>query len=72
MLYTAPDQELHVLNPAAAFLWNFAEETPWAHLDIAGTGWTTKSKAYQGRGATGVGVRLLLELLRDFDPKSLD
>jgi leucyl aminopeptidase len=59
-------------STAAAFLWNFAEETPWAHLDIAGTGWTTKSNAYQGRGATGVGVRLLLELLRDFDPKSLD
>jgi len=59
-------------STAAAFLWHFAEDTPWAHLDIAGTGWTSKTHPYQGRGATGVGVRLLLELLRDFDPKALD
>jgi leucyl aminopeptidase len=51
-------------STAAAFLAAFAEGTPWVHLDIAGTGWTTKAAAYQPRGATGVGVRLLIETLR--------
>jgi len=50
-------------STAAAFLAAFAGETPWVHLDIAGTGWTNRPSAYQPRGATGVGVRLLLELL---------
>ena len=52
---------------AAAFLAAFAGELPWVHLDIAGTAWTERSpKAYVGRGATGVGVRLLVQLLRDW------
>jgi leucyl aminopeptidase len=55
-------------STAAAFLWEFAGDTPWAHLDIAGTGWTEKAAAYQPRGATGVAVRLLARLLRDWDP----
>jgi len=58
-------------STAAAFLWHFAEDTPWVHLDIAGTGWTGKTGPYQPRGATGVGVRLLLELLRDFEESQL-
>ena len=42
------------------------------HLDIAGTAWTTSAPGgYQPRGATGVGVRLLLELLRDWDDAKL-
>lgn len=52
---------------AAAFLGSFAEDTPWAHLDIAGTAWTqekTAEKPYIPKGATGVGVRLILELLK--------
>jgi leucyl aminopeptidase len=49
---------------AGAFLSHFAEGTPWAHLDIAGTAWTDKADACQPPGATGVGVRLLVELLR--------
>lgn len=49
---------------AGAFLSHFAEGTPWAHLDIAGTAWTSKPDACQPLGATGVGVRLLVELLR--------
>ena len=59
-------------STAAAFLWHFAEDTPWVHLDIAGTGWTGKTGPYQPRGATGVGVRLLLEVLRDFDESRLE
>ncbi len=52
---------------AAAFLNAFAGDYPWAHLDIAGTAWTdSKPKAYQPKGATGVGVRLLLQALRDW------
>ncbi|MBI2184591.1 MAG: leucyl aminopeptidase [Thaumarchaeota archaeon] len=53
---------------AAAFLGNFVGDTPWVHLDIAGTAWTqdgTAEKTYIPRGATGVGVRLIIELLRN-------
>ena len=39
---------------------HFVGDTPWVHLDIAGTAWTTTPACgYQPRGATGVGVRLL-------------
>jgi leucyl aminopeptidase len=50
-------------STAAAFLAAFAGDTPWVHLDIAGTAFTSRPGACQARGATGVGVRLLLELL---------
>jgi leucyl aminopeptidase len=48
---------------AAAFLAHFAEDTPWAHLDIAGTAWGAESKDYYTTGATGTGVRTLLQWL---------
>lgn len=52
---------------AAGFLAAFVGDYPWAHLDIAGTAWVEKpSRAYQARGATGVGVRLLVELLQGY------
>jgi leucyl aminopeptidase len=52
---------------AGAFLENFVGEYPWVHMDIAGTAWTdSKPKAYTPKGATGVGVRLLIQLLRDW------
>jgi leucyl aminopeptidase len=51
-------------STAAGFLAAFVGDTPWVHLDIAGTAWVTKAGPYQPLGATGVGVRLLLELLR--------
>jgi leucyl aminopeptidase len=44
---------------AAYFLKEFAEETPWAHLDIAGTAWLEESKPYTASGPTGMGVRTL-------------
>jgi leucyl aminopeptidase len=53
-------------STAAAFLGAFVGDTPWVHLDIAGTGWTGKPGPYQPRGATGVGVRLMLEVLREW------
>ncbi len=52
---------------AAALLSKFAESYPWAHLDIAGTAWTEEGKPYTPKGGTGVGVRLLVELLRNWD-----
>jgi leucyl aminopeptidase len=59
-------------STAAAFLSHFVGDTPWAHLDIAGTAWVTAAQnGYQPRGATGVGVRMLLELLRRWDDAKL-
>ncbi|MEA3465968.1 MAG: leucyl aminopeptidase [Thermodesulfobacteriota bacterium] len=49
---------------AAAFLQKFVGETPWAHLDIAGTAWEDKGSPGHPTGATGVGVRLLVEYLQ--------
>jgi leucyl aminopeptidase len=46
---------------AASFLEEFVGETPWAHLDIAGTAWDV-GRQYVGNGATGYGVRLLVAL----------
>jgi leucyl aminopeptidase len=54
---------------AAAFLRNAIEKTPWIHIDIAGVAWTqvaTKSKPYNPKGATGFGVRLILDYLQKF------
>ncbi len=48
---------------AAAFLEAFADGMPWAHLDIAGTAWTERDRPYVPKGAVGVGVRLLIELM---------
>jgi leucyl aminopeptidase len=53
------------LVTAAYFLKEFAGDTPWVHLDIAGTAWTEKDKPYVPKGATGIGVRLLLNLLKE-------
>jgi len=44
---------------AAQFIARFVNDKPWAHLDIAGTAWTTKDLATTPKGATGFGVRLL-------------
>ena len=51
---------------AAAFLRGAVGRTPWAHLDIAGTAWTqagTAKRPYNPGGATGFGVRLILDYL---------
>jgi len=52
------------VSTAAAFLQEFVGDTPWVHLDIAGTGWTAQRTPYHRGGGTGVGVRLLLEWVR--------
>ena len=53
---------------AAAFLRNAIENTPWVHMDIAGVAWTqigTKDKPYNPKGATGFGVRLIIDYLQN-------
>lgn len=52
------------LVTAAYFLKEFTGDTPWVHLDIASTVWNTKEKPYRSKGATGIGVRLLLNLIK--------
>ena len=52
------------LSSSGYFLKEFAGETPWVHLDIAGTAWIDKGRPYIPKGATGIGVRLLLSFLR--------
>jgi leucyl aminopeptidase len=49
---------------AALFLREFVGDTAWAHLDIAGPSFLEKDRVYDQRGATGVGVRTLVELIR--------
>ena len=46
----------------ALFIKEFAGNLPWVHMDIAGTAWAEEPKPYQPKGATGVGVRTLVEL----------
>ena len=49
------------------FLEHFIDGTPWVHLDIAGTSWNVKHIGYHpNSGATGVGVRLLAELVQNW------
>jgi leucyl aminopeptidase len=50
---------------AALFIKEFTGDLPWVHMDIAGTAWAEEPKPYQPKGATGVGVRTLVELARD-------
>jgi leucyl aminopeptidase len=51
----------------AIFLSKFVEKTPWVHLDIAGPASIEKERPYIPRGGTGAGVRLLIQLLRDWN-----
>jgi leucyl aminopeptidase len=48
---------------AAAFLSKFVGDYPWAHLDIASTAWAEENRPYTPKGVTGIGVRLLVNLL---------
>ncbi len=54
---------------AAALLSKFVQKYPWVHLDIAAMAWTEKERPYTPKGATGIGVRLLTQFLRDFEKK---
>jgi leucyl aminopeptidase len=50
---------------AALLLSKFAGDTPWVHLDIAGTAWYDAPTSYAPKGASGAGVRTLVELACD-------
>jgi leucyl aminopeptidase len=52
---------------AAWFLREFTGDTPWVHLDIAGTAWLDDAKPWAGKGGTGVAVRTLVDLAMNFD-----
>jgi len=49
---------------AAMFLKEFAEDTPWIHLDIAGTAWMEDQKPWIAKGPSGIAVRSLIEFVR--------
>ena len=51
---------------AAMFLKEFAEDTPWVHLDIAGTAWIDDAKPFTAKGPSGVTVRTLVRLAMDW------
>ena len=51
---------------AAMFLKEFAEDTPWVHLDIAGTAWLDEPKPYMAKGPTGLPVRSLVRLAMEW------
>ena len=53
---------------AAAYLQKFVGKTPWAHCDIAGTAWDFTEKSYVGKGPSGICVRTLAGLVRNWSP----
>jgi leucyl aminopeptidase len=53
-------------STAAAFLKEFAEDTPWIHLDIAGTAWMDDNKPWIAKGPSGIAVRSLIEFALEF------
>lgn len=56
---------------AAAYLEHFVGDTPWAHIDIAGTAWDFTEKKYIPKGPSGIGVRTFVELIRHWKKESL-
>jgi leucyl aminopeptidase len=51
---------------AAMFLKEFVNDTPWIHLDIAGTAWIDEQKPWQSKGPSGVAVRSITEWVRSY------
>ena len=51
---------------AAMFLKEFAEDTPWIHLDIAGTAWMEDQKPWISKGPSGIALRSLVEFVKSF------
>ncbi len=63
---TAPNRFAGV-STSAKFLQHFIEDYPWAHLDIAGVSWTKKPRPMYPKGAAAFGVRLLVQMLRNWE-----
>jgi leucyl aminopeptidase len=64
-LDNAPEARKAGTIVGGAFLSKFVGDAPWAHLDIAGSAWDL-GRRYAAKGASGYGVRLLVELARSF------
>ncbi len=54
-------------STAAAFLKEFVEDTPWIHLDIAGTAWMEENKSWIAKGPSGIAVRSLVEWVKSYE-----
>jgi leucyl aminopeptidase len=54
-------------STAAAFLKEFVEDTPWLHLDIAGTAWMEENKSWIAKGPSGIAVRSLVEWVKSYE-----
>ncbi|MBL3615427.1 leucyl aminopeptidase, partial [Bacillus sp. RHFS18] len=67
-LNNSPGREGHAIM-AGAFIGEFAENTPWVHLDIAGTATANKATCFGPAGATGVMARTLAVLTERFTPE---
>ena len=65
-LNNSPGREGHAIM-GGAFIGEFAEGTPWVHLDIAGTATTNKAHSLGPAGATGVMVRTLALLVENHE-----
>jgi leucyl aminopeptidase len=52
---------------AAMFLKEFAEDTPWIHLDIAGTAWMEDNKPWIAKGPSGIALRSLVEFVKGWE-----
>ncbi len=55
---------------AAMFLKEFADGTPWIHLDIAGVAWLDDGKPYMAKGPTGVPVRSFVNLAMNWQDRT--
>lgn len=66
-LNNSPGREGHAIM-GGAFVGEFAEDTPWVHLDIAGTSVTKRDYDLGPAGATGVMTRTLALLVETFEP----
>ena len=62
-LQNAAEARVAQSNYAAEFLRQFVGDRPWVHVDIAGTAWGM-ARNYVGKGASGFGTRMLIELAR--------
>jgi leucyl aminopeptidase len=51
---------------AAMFLKEFAEDTPWIHLDIAGLAWSDDGKPWMAKGPSGIAMRTITEWVRSY------
>ncbi|WP_375509141.1 hypothetical protein [uncultured Caballeronia sp.] len=65
--YAGPVQRhLHGYGDSGVFFIEFAGDTPWIHLDIAGCAWNEELKPWLPKGPTGIAVRSIVEWVRSY------